>query len=436
MQLRRVYGLAYGNFMTSMNNIANYHYLVVDNHSLTSALIVNMLSAIDAVDIDIAENGEMALNIIDAGKIPDIIITDLNMPQLDGVSLMRHLAERKFAGGIVLASNSDKRIMRMAVNLAAAHHLNILGALSKPFTLPALQNLLDSFDGVKEAATRRTPPSSLVTPEALLSAIEQDQLVPFFQPKILIKTGVTTGVEALARWHHPERGLIPPNLFIPVAEEHGMIQLLTDDMLFKTLKQAAIWHENDMNLNFAINFAASSFSDIDLPNRIEAQLKKFGINPAYLTMEITESGLCDNLLTCQETLLRLRLKGMHLSIDDFGTGHSSLEELHRIPFSELKIDRVFVNGAPYDEEALLFMQSAVSLAKKLGLNIVAEGVETQNELDVCTKLNCDQIQGFMFGRPMPAEAFLTWYNTKKNILKKTRISRLRQSIKRQHSQID
>jgi EAL domain-containing protein (putative c-di-GMP-specific phosphodiesterase class I) len=254
-------------------------------------------------------------------------------------------------------------------------------------------------------------------------AIEQNQLVPFFQPKVAVKTGEVVGVETLARWKHPERGIVPPNLFIPVAEKHGLIDLLTQDMLLKTLQQAAIWHKNGIPITFAINFSALSLSDINLPDRLEAELRKTGIAPSYLTLEVTESRLLEHITSSLETLLRLRLKGIHLSVDDFGTGHSSLEELHRIPFSELKVDRVFVSGAAHDDEARLFLQSAVALAKKLNLSIVAEGVETQDDWDICAKLECDVIQGFFIAHPMPAETFLEWYNSRKNPVGKIKTER-------------
>lgn len=416
----RLTGLSSAEIGRAVDDMARYHYLVVDDDVPMSTLITGILHKIGAARVDVAENGEAALAHLTGKKIPDIIISDLRMPQLDGVVLMRHLAAKQFAGGVILVSNSDKRILRMVVNLAEEHNLNVLGALSKPFSPLALRNILMHFDGVKEIPPPPPLPPSLVTPAALRIAIDSNQIVPFFQPKVSIKTGVVVGVEALARWQHPERGMIPPGLFIPVAEEHGLIDLLTQDMLLKTLQQAAAWRKNGLTLTFAINFSALSLADVDLPDRLEAELAKVGIEPSCLTLEVTESCLFEHITSSLETLIRLRLKGIHLSIDDFGSGHSSLEELHRIPFSELKIDRIFVNGVAHDKEARMFLQSAMTLAKKLNLSTVAEGVETQKDWDVCAKLGCNIAQGFLIGRPMSGETFPNWHYNRKAAMARTK----------------
>ncbi len=393
---------------------AHYNYLVMDDDTFTSALVASMLRKMGAASVAVAENGSVALGHIEAsGQMPDIIISDLNMPQLDGVAFLRHLAEKQFAGGIVLISGTDKRILKAVVTLAEEHRLNVLGALAKPFTPPMLQSALARFDGVKERNSRLPLSPSLVSARALRTAIEQNQLVPFFQPKVAIKTGAVIGVEALARWQHPERGLVPPNLFIPVAEKNGLIDLLTEDIFHKTLQQAAVWHRNGLPLSFAINFSVMSLSDIDLPDRLEAELREAGLDSSCLTLELTESCLMEKFTASLETLLRLRLKGINLSIDDFGTGHSSLEELHMVPFSELKIDRIFVNGASEDDEARVFLQSAVTLGKKLDLSVVAEGVENQEDLDICASLGCDVVQGFVIARPMAGDVFLEWHKNRK-----------------------
>lgn len=392
----------------------HYNYLVMDDDLFTSALVAGMLRKMGATNVAVAENGSVALGHIEAGgKMPDIIISDLNMPQLDGVAFLRHLAEKQFAGGIVLISGTDKRILKAVVTLAEEHRLNVLGALAKPFTSPMLQNALARFNGAKEKSARLPLSPSLVSPEALRMAIEQNQLVPFFQPKVAVKTGSIIGVEALARWNHPERGLIPPNMFIPVAEKNGLIDLLTKDIFRKALQQVAVWHKNGLPLSFAVNFSVLSLSDIDLPDLLEAELRKARLDPPYLTLEVTESCLLERFAASLETLLRLRLKGINLSIDDFGTGHSSLEELHMVPFSELKIDRVFVDGACRDEELRVILQSAVSFGKKLDLSVVAEGVETQGDWDNCANLGCDVIQGYFVGRPMPGDVFLEWHGKRK-----------------------
>ncbi len=385
------------------SDIATCRYLVIDDDAPTVQRIMTVLSELGATTVDSVNNINTALGrITKTTEHPDIIICALSIP--NGVAFFRHLEEKQFVGGIVLISNKSERILRMGSNLAQAQHLNVLGSLLKPFTEGALLNVLAHFKGPK--AIFSPLPQSILTPEALLAAIEQDQLVPFFQPKVSVKTGKLVGVEVLARWQHPEHGLVSPGLFIPVAEEHGLVGLLTQNILSKTFRLIAAHPKAGRTVPVAVNLSALMLSDIDLPMRIKDELDMIGIDPSNLTLEITESGLCENMISSLETLLRLNFKGIRLSIDDFGIGYSTFEQLHTMPFSELKIDRIFVTGAAQDGEEYMFFQSVVMLAKKLGLTTVAEGVETQEDWDVCRQLGCDVAQGYLIGRPVLAETFL------------------------------
>lgn len=378
-------------------------YLIIDDDVSTTDRITATLNDMGASRVDSVNDTGAALNHIKkATGHPDIIICALAIP--DGVAFFRHLAEEQFVGGIILISKKTERILRMGTNLAKAHHLNVMGSLLKPFTELAFLNMLSCFKGPKEIFSP-LPPSTL-TPEAVLAGIDQNQFVPFFQPKVSVKTGKVVGMEALARWVHPEQGLVSPALFIPVAEEHGFMGRLTLDILSKTLELATACSEAGWGVPFAVNLSALLLSDVGLPEQIKDKLDRSGIDPPNLTLEITETSLCENTTATLETLLQLGFKGIRLSLDDFGTGYSTFEQLHTMPFAELKIDRIFVTGAAQNNEEFMFFQSVVMLAKKLGLTTVAEGVETQEDWDVCRQLGCDVAQGYLMGRPVPGETFL------------------------------
>jgi EAL domain-containing protein (putative c-di-GMP-specific phosphodiesterase class I)/CheY-like chemotaxis protein len=394
----------YNMVVDNQTDITAHHYLLISDDSYSTGSITNMLHSLGAYSLDIVDDGAGALrHITKTKKKPDVIICALAIAKMDGVEFLRHLAEELFTGGIILINGKTPRILRIAVDLAEAHQLNVLGSLPKSFTKTEFRNLLSTFKGLKEMPVPL--PASLVTPRALRIAIEQDQLSPFFQPKISLETGKVIGAEALARWQHPHRGLIPPMLFIPVAEKNNLISLLTNDIISKTFRQVAEWKKNGSTVPFAINLSAPLLADTTLADSIEKELEANGLNPADLTLEITESSLC-NGPACIETLLRFRLKGIKLSLDDFGTGTSTMEQLHKMPLSELKIDRMFVTGAGHDKESRAFFQSAVTLAKRLNLITVAEGVETQEDLDICRELGCDAVQGYFFSRPVPGKKFL------------------------------
>ena len=230
--------------------------------------------------------------------------------------------------------------------------------------------------------------------EELLRAIRGGELDTYFQPKVDVKTRQVIGVEALVRWNHPPDGVVNPYDFIPLVEEYNLIVELTQAVCQKALQHAAGWRAREFNLDIAINISVDALKDLNWPDEIATQIGDSGLQPATITFEITESQLIEHLVVALDILSRLSLKKFKLSIDDFGTGYSSMEQLQRIPFSELKIDRGFVRGASEDASARAILESSVSLAKKLDMNVVAEGVETEEYRNLVAELGCDQVQGY------------------------------------------
>ena len=237
----------------------------------------------------------------------------------------------------------------------------------------------------------------------LRRAIEDGQLVLHFQPKAALESGVVVGVEALVRWEHPERGLVPPNDFIPVAERTGLIKPLSRYVLRAALKQCSEWNEQGRDLHVAVNLTIPDLLDLELPDYIAGLLTERGVRADQLQLEITESTILADPFRVREVLTRFNEMGIALAIDDFGTGYSSLAYLKRLPVQTIKIDRSFVMDMCEDESDATIVRSTVDLARNLGLGVVAEGVESQEIWDALRAQGCSLAQGYFISRPVPAD---------------------------------
>jgi diguanylate cyclase (GGDEF)-like protein len=242
----------------------------------------------------------------------------------------------------------------------------------------------------------------------LRRAVDEKQLELFYQPKIDASNGQVTAAEALLRWHHPTRGMVSPAMFIPLAERYGLISALGNWVIEDACRQAHVWRKAGLKMRVAINLSAYQMRQDDLVERIQRALKKHGVVPSRLTCEITETVAMEDTQVTQRTFERLGEAGIHLSIDDFGTGYSSLAYLRRLPASELKIDRAFVKDLETSADARAIVDAVVKMAHAIGLKVVAEGVETMGQRDALIELGCDELQGYMFAKPMSARSLLLW----------------------------
>lgn len=385
--------------------------LIVDDETFIVTLTKRMLAKLGIERVAAAANGEEALAMLDAGdRTPDVILCDLNMPGIDGIAFLRHLAERDLACGVVLMSGADRRVLQSVADLADAHRLRVLGHLSKPIELEALRTLLAKALADSDGGGRRRPIERLA-PERLRAGLEAGYVVPYFQPKVEVATGRLIGVEALARWLDPEKGIIGPGAFIPVAEECGLIDLLTEVIMARAFEWGANWARDGLDIKVAVNVSMESLKRLDYPERVVDAAQAVGMEPGRVILEVTESRLMDNVTAALEILSRLRLKGIGLAIDDYGTGFSTMQQLRRIPFTELKVDGSFVTGAHRNAEARAMLESSVALAKALDLVLVAEGVESQQDWDLVAAAGGDVAQGYLVARPMPGDQIAGWNKT-------------------------
>lgn len=389
---------------------ARLRVLVVDDMKLMRDMASAMLRAQGIGSVETCDDGSTALaaldRLADAALSCDLMLLDLNMPGMDGIEVLRHLADRGYDGQIALFSAESARVLRTAETLARAHNLNILGFVEKPLTDSAIGDLLGKLSrGGARAAINTAEPLSEAE---LLDGIRLGQIEIMVQPKVSMQTRQPVGVEALARWRHPQRGVIGAGQFIPLAENGVAAEPLFEAILGLALRAAGLWRAEGLGLQMAVNLSTANLKRLDLPQRIAAAVNDHGLKPADIVLEVTESRLIDDQTAALEVLTRLKLKGFNLAIDDFGTGYSSLEQLQRFPFEEMKIDRQFVGMAVADQAARAIVSSSVRLARKLGMTAVAEGIENQADWDCAAGLGCDIAQGYFIAAPIRPEALPAW----------------------------
>ncbi|HFD87988.1 MAG TPA: EAL domain-containing protein [Gammaproteobacteria bacterium] len=337
-----------------------------------------------------------------------LVILDLIMPEKDGIEVLRSLAELNADLGIILVSGCDDSILHAAHRLARESSLNVLSSLHKPIRAAELRQVLSSPTAREIMNKEVSDASADFSRRELFQAIHDNELILHYQPKLEISNRKLVGFEALVRWQHPSAGLVPPDHFIPLAERYDIIDQLTDWVLRQVLLQLTGCQVDGRRLCVAINLSVKTLTDLSLPESLSQLVRDRFLDPSCIVLEITESALMERVTTVLDILTRLRMKGFSLSIDDFGTGYSSLVQLHRIPFTELKIDRSFIGVMKDDVEARAIVESCILLGKKMGMRIVAEGVEDQVTWEMLEQMGCDVAQGFLIARPMPYEQMMEW----------------------------
>jgi EAL domain-containing protein (putative c-di-GMP-specific phosphodiesterase class I) len=382
--------------------------LVIDDDEFVRGVLSRQLGGL-GVRVDAAHDGESARRALERAEPFDIVICDLKMPGVDGVELLRDFAQAKTGAALVLMSSCDAKTLAAVEQLAQARDLDLLGCVSKPIGTTTLKGLLERFEQRAVTAPAREPAfAEPVTVEALRAAIESGEIDVYIQPKVDLETGQLAGAEALARWLKPDGTVLLPATFLGVAERAGLMDALTDLVVRQALSACGAWQAQGLRTSIAINVPASSLERLDLPERLAAEAQRHQVNPEQIILEITETGVMKDLARSLDVVTRLRLRGFRLAVDDFGVGYSSLERLRHFPFTELKLDRAFVDGAARNAELRSIAESSIQLAHSLQLNTCAEGVETLADLDVMRALGCELVQGYFLCRPMPKAQLPGW----------------------------
>ncbi len=380
--------------------------LVADDDPLIIEIVSSQLEICGAEVVYTADSGRAALEAMSAHPTINLVVCDLRMPDMDGIELLRSLEAGQRQFSLILISSLGDKILRAAEQLASVRGFHLLGALTKPVTLQALRRVLagegvsgESLDGYAVAG-----PDA----ERIRDAVNRRNFEIFVQPQIDLQSGAVETVEVLTRWLDADLASFDPGVIIRRCEDLGLIDELTDTLLAQVGEAWQEWQKAGLGPRLAINVSARSLEHVGFPERFQRGLARYGIAPERVVIEITESAVTESLTISLDVVTRLRVMGFDLSIDDFGTGYSNLEKLRNLPFEELKIDLSFVSGLPQDRDARTIVESSIQLAHSLSLRAVAEGVETQGQLDCLRDMGCDLAQGFLIARPMPANAFPQW----------------------------
>ena len=377
--------------------------LVYENDESVIALLrdsANALSITISITSDFSEFKDLYNEKI------SMVYINLIMPEHDGIEALRFLHEIKSKASVIISSGEQEKPLKAAARLAQSYELLLMDSLQKPFTAETLTTTLKK--DISKPFKKRAQRNDQFTLNDVRRCIAKNEILVMYQPKIDLKTLQFVSAEALVRWRHPDLGILGPGAFLPLVEELNLIGTMTTLIVEKAFKQIVKWEEIGIHSNIAINLSARSFTDLSLPDQLILITDKYNIAPQRVTLEITESWSTQDTASALDIMTRLRLKGFKLSIDDFGTGYSSMTQLKQVPFTELKLDQSFVRGAADDEQARIIVETCIALGHRLGLHVVAEGVETQSDWDLVTELGCDEIQGYYVARPMPGSNIPAW----------------------------
>ncbi len=379
--------------------------LLVEDHDFQRRLGLRLLVELGVGSALEAPGGFEAIDMLRSmEKPPDVVLVDLDMPGMDGVEFIGLIAQHRLAPAIAVVSAMDPALLHAVQVMAEALGLHVLGSVAKPLTADRLAHVLSLLD-TKPAAKA---PFALVqrTVEQVRTAFDSGLIIPWFQPQAEMHNGRIVSVEALARWIQPDGQVLSAVHFMPLVEANGLIEAFTERMLGLSCEWRQRWALAGVPLKVSVNISAQNLTGPQVADHYEGVVRGQGVQPSDVVLEVTESALMSDTASGLAMLARLRLKGFGLSVDDFGTGYSSLAQLSEIPFTELKIDRGFVHRSPELSRKRAMIETSLDLARKLRLQVVAEGIETMEEWQLLAQLGCDFAQGYLISPAVPGDRLL------------------------------
>lgn len=405
-----------------MNKEKNICVLVLDDDKFMLEFVSHLLRELGVNEVLVAEDGKAGLLVLSAQVAAvDLLICDIEMPGMDGIEFLRNVAAQKYSGKVVLfsgASGVDADLLKATERLAIVRGLNVIGTLAKPVTVDSLAMILEQLSLPIRKNVDPSRIRQIFDVEEVRQALIDDHVEIFYQPKVAVSSGCVTSVECLARWHHAQYGYVSPDNFISIIEQNGLINDFTRGILKKAVQQLDLWLQQGLDLKISVNVSMENLDRFDLPEIYEEAVHSSNVPIDRVILEITESTLGKNFSQSLDILTRIRLKGFGLSFDDFGTGYATMETLKYMPFTELKIDRIFAHGAAEDPAARAILESSIKLGKVFGLNVVVEGIEAQADCELVKELGCDEIQGYFIAKPMLPNEFIKWLSDYEKISNK------------------
>ncbi|MGE8186586.1 EAL domain-containing response regulator [Pseudomonas sp. NPDC086278] len=382
--------------------------LVLEDHAFQRSVAVTLLRNLGCDEVFAASDGAAALAVLDAVGPVDIALCDLQMEGMDGLTFLQKVAVSKQVKSIIICSALSADLRRAVHQLVGLLGLTLLGDVGKPVSGEAVRALLNKHLAAPPVERSQLAGSPLARVDEVRRGLIEEQIQAWYQPKFNLQTGEVCGVEVLSRWLHPFKGVLPPAGFMPVLER---LELM-DELLFSQMDQALHMQQlagrEGFRLNMAFNLQAAQLANSGLPASVRGLLNAYSASGPGVTFELTESGLLEAPVTSLENLVRLRMMGCRLSIDDFGAGFSSLQRLCQLPFNEIKLDGEFVRSLEDDPRCRAVIGSTLALGETLGMSVVIEGIETEAQRQQLLALGCTQGQGYWFARPMSGEDLLRW----------------------------
>lgn len=390
-------------------DIAHLHFLVAQADPARRRALVDMLGQLGASRVTDVAHGTPALQALQAGVAPavNVAIVDLDLPGMDALALIRQLAGIQTPARLVVTGARPADLLFSVETLAEAFGVELLGALAEPLSAARLKPLLENYTPLARAPKK--PGGPRFSFQQIGIGLQKRQFEPFFQPRIELATGQVKGLEAFARWRHPEHGVLGPASFMQALEESGRIDFLDWSMIELSVERCRWFREQGIGMPISLNIAPETLAHPAFVRQIGAALERHKVAPMEVTFELPESSVLNTNPDFIERLVRLRMMGFGLAIDDYGTGSSNLQLLARIPFTELKIDRSFVDGASKRRPLGTVLRSYLNLARSLERMSVAVGVETRQDWDFLQGLGCNFAQGYHIANPMEASAFPAWF---------------------------
>lgn len=384
--------------------------LIIDDDPTQVAILQAYFASLNVNDIKGTTNPSEALSYINSKQNEiDLIVSDLQMPEMDGLEFLRHLSTLNYTRKLAIISGVKSDLLDHASRLAKMHRLNIIGHIHKPVTKSSLDNVF-----LKEVNEFEIPSKSekyFITQNDFSRAMADNEIVPYFQPKVDVSNGRVIGAEALVRWNKPGLGFIAPEVIINFAENNGRIEELTFYLFNKTLKSSREFLAVDPEQVFATNLSPNMARNLALPDQLISRIRSYGLNPESFSFEVTENNVLNLDTTSLEVLSRLRILEFDVAIDDFGTGSSNIQTLRDFPYSELKIDRAFVSNAINDVFSRETVRAACSLSHDRGMKIVAEGVEDVETLAFIKEQGIEYAQGYLFSKALCHDDYLAFIKT-------------------------
>lgn len=382
--------------------------LIIAGDGATRRQLLDLCGQLGLAPAGTANSGNAALELLEALPPVGLLLCDVRLPDMDVTDFLLALSVRGCEAGLLLAGLDCPRMRDTAAVLAGALGLRHCALLAQGVTLDGLRQAVHSI-APPPGQPQCAPPLAAAAPPPcdapdIRCGLLRGEFELYYQPKVAMADRRLCGVEGLLRWHHPRHGLLAPAAFLSCAEAAGLAELLTTKVLQMALGDWLVWRTQARPVPISINLSPLVLANPHFAEQLADTVQRAGVPPAALMLEITEHTEIADLGTALRNLLKLRLRGFQLSLDDYGAGHASILQLSRIPFSELKIDRRLVHGAWQRPHLKVLLEQAIRSARELGISVVAEGLETQQDWDFMHTLGCDMAQGYLIGKPMPAQA--------------------------------